>query len=280
MIVRSNSRPAPSSARTRCSSQLGLGRTPIREALQRLVRDQFVTSSPAAACTCRSIDVVELSTAVRDPGDPRAVRDAPGLRPRHAPRDWDAMAAALDRATDRRARPTELLEIDRECREIVWAAAGNRFLTDTLDMLYAQSDRLWHLYLADVADLDRRDRRAPRDPRRAGRRRRRPRRGVDRGAHARVQRPDRRRRAPPPGIPPRRLLTTPSPPRHFPPVGIPRESSVTKLGSRPRCEPDVAVGARHPTHSRSAVPGEGEHRRTGQPQNTTYSSGTAQFAVR
>ncbi|MGZ4770604.1 MAG: FCD domain-containing protein, partial [Ilumatobacteraceae bacterium] len=32
--------------------------------------------------------------------------------------------------------------------------AGNRFLTDTLDMLYAQSDRLWHLYLGDVAALD------------------------------------------------------------------------------------------------------------------------------
>ncbi len=50
--------------------------------------------------------------------------------------------------------PTQLLEIDRECREIVWAAADNRFLTETLDMLYAQSDRLWHLYLSDVAALD------------------------------------------------------------------------------------------------------------------------------
>ena len=44
----------------------------------------------------------------------------------------------------------------------MWAAAGNRFLTDTLDMLYAQSDRLWHLYLADVADTRSRGRRAPR----------------------------------------------------------------------------------------------------------------------
>ncbi|NDF67077.1 MAG: FCD domain-containing protein, partial [Actinobacteria bacterium] len=31
--------------------------------------------------------------------------------------------------------------------------AGNRFLTDTLDVLYAQSDRLWHMYLSDVADM-------------------------------------------------------------------------------------------------------------------------------
>ena len=47
----------------------------------------------------------------------------------------------------------ELLEIDRQCRELVWAAADNRFLTNQLDMLYAHSDRLWHLYLGDVADL-------------------------------------------------------------------------------------------------------------------------------
>jgi len=45
------------------------------------------------------------------------------------------------------------LALDRRCHEIIWAASGNRFLLDTLDMLYAQSDRLWHLYLADVADM-------------------------------------------------------------------------------------------------------------------------------
>ena len=52
-------------------------------------------------------------------------------------------------------RPTdddELLAVDRRCHEIVWEAAGNRFTADTLDMLYAHSDRVWHMYLAEVAD--------------------------------------------------------------------------------------------------------------------------------
>jgi len=62
------------------------------------------------------------------------------------------MASVLERATAT-SSPAELIEIDRRCRELVWEAADNRFLTDTLDMLYAQSDRLWHLYLGDVADL-------------------------------------------------------------------------------------------------------------------------------
>jgi DNA-binding GntR family transcriptional regulator len=132
--------------------QLGLGRTPIREALQRLVRDQFVTIIPRRGMYVSSIDVSELSTLY----ETRAILEPYVMRlacARGRAADWTAMAAVLARATDA-STSTELLEIDRECREIVWAAAGNRFLTDTLDMLYAQSDRLWHLYLADVAALD------------------------------------------------------------------------------------------------------------------------------
>ncbi|MDP9463268.1 MAG: GntR family transcriptional regulator [Actinomycetota bacterium] len=132
--------------------RLGLGRTPIREALQRLVRDQFVTIIPRRGMYVSSIDVSELSTLY----ETRAILEPYVMRlacARGRAADWEAMAVALGRATGDSA-PSQLLEIDRECRQIVWAAAGNRFLTETLDMLYAQSDRLWHLYLADVAGLD------------------------------------------------------------------------------------------------------------------------------
>jgi DNA-binding GntR family transcriptional regulator len=131
--------------------QLGLGRTPIREALQRLVRDQFVTIVPRRGMYVSGVDVTELSTLY----ETRAILEPYVMRlasARGKAADWDAMAAALGRAAPD-SSPTQLLEIDRECREIVWSAAGNRFLTETLDMLYAQSDRLWHLYLSDVADL-------------------------------------------------------------------------------------------------------------------------------
>src|SRR6185369_1134697 len=115
--------------------QLGLGRTPIREALQRLVRDQFVVIIPRRGMYVSNIDVSELSTLY----ETRAILEPYVMRlacARGRAADWDAMAASLARADSARTS-TQLLEIDRECREIVWAAAGNRFLTDTLDMLYA-----------------------------------------------------------------------------------------------------------------------------------------------
>ena len=132
--------------------RLGIGRTPIREALQRLAQEQFVTVLPRRGTIVTSIDATELSLLY----ETRAVLEPYAARlacVRGADRHWAAMEAALARAGRADVAPTELLDVDRTCHELTWAAAGNRFLTATLDTLYAQSDRLWHLYLADVADM-------------------------------------------------------------------------------------------------------------------------------
>jgi len=130
--------------------ELGIGRTPIREALQRLEREHFVTVVPRQGIFVTGIDVDELSMLfeTRMVLEPYAARLA-ALR--GEPGQWDSMEAALAR-TSAATDGNELLAIDRQCHELMWQAAGNRFLLDTLDMLYAQSDRLWHQYLSDVAE--------------------------------------------------------------------------------------------------------------------------------
>jgi DNA-binding GntR family transcriptional regulator len=133
-------------------AELGIGRTPIREALQRLARDQFVTVIPRRGMLVSGIDVMELSMLY----ETRAILEPYAMRlaaARGKQEHWDAMAANLQNARRQGVTNDELMSIDRKCHEIVWDAAGNRFLTDTLDMMYAQSDRLWHLYIADVADM-------------------------------------------------------------------------------------------------------------------------------
>ena len=133
-------------------AELGIGRTPIREALQRLARDQFVTVIPRRGMLVSPIDVMELSMLY----ETRAILEPYAMRlaaVRGKQEHWDAMAAALESSRRPNVSNSDLMRIDRRCHEIVWEAAGNRFLTDTLDVLYAQSDRLWHMYLADVADM-------------------------------------------------------------------------------------------------------------------------------
>lgn len=151
MIVRLDLAPGDVIREDELQRTLGLGRTPIREALQRLVRDQFVTVIPRRGMYVSNIDVAELGLLyeTRATLEPFAMRLACA---RGEQRHWDEMSEVLSHATAA-STPDELIAIDRRCREIVWEAADNRFLTDTLDMLYAQSDRLWHLYLGDVADL-------------------------------------------------------------------------------------------------------------------------------
>lgn len=151
MIVRLDLAPGAVIREESLQHDLGLGRTPIREALQRLVRDQFVTVIPRRGMYVSSIDVSDLALLY----ETRAILEPYAMRlacARGTDEAWDDMAAVLERA-HADSSPVELLAIDRRCRELVWAAADNRFLTDQLDMLYAHSDRLWHLYLGDVADL-------------------------------------------------------------------------------------------------------------------------------
>ncbi|GJM37438.1 MAG: GntR family transcriptional regulator [Acidimicrobiales bacterium] len=157
MIVRLELAPGDVLREDDLRERLGIGRTPIREALQRLAREHFVNVIPRRGMFVAGIEVGELSMLfeTRTVLEPYAARLAAA---RGTDEHWTAMGDALlatKDAADASAGPDneQLMAIDRRCHELMWAAAGNRFLLDTLDTLYAQSDRLWHLYLADVADM-------------------------------------------------------------------------------------------------------------------------------
>ena len=130
--------------------RLGVSRTPIREAIQRLERDQFVRVVPRRGVFVTSIEVSELATLfeTRRVVEPYAARLAAERGTRG---EWDELGRVLEvRPT---AGPVETLAVDRRCHELMWAAAHNRFLTDTLDMLYAQSERVWYLYLRETFEM-------------------------------------------------------------------------------------------------------------------------------
>ncbi len=152
MIVRLDLAPGDILREDALREQLGMGRTPIREALQRLAREHFVSVIPRRGMYVSGIDVSELSMLfeTRTVLEPYAARLAAA---RGTDAHWSTMQAALDQVGSV-ADSEALMSIDRRCHELTWEAADNRFLLDTLDMLYAQSDRLWHLYLADVADMN------------------------------------------------------------------------------------------------------------------------------
>jgi len=151
MIIRLELAPGDVLREDTLQAELGIGRTPIREALQRLARDQFVTVIPRRGMFVSSIDVDELPVLY----ETRAIMEPYAARlacSRGSDQHWVEMAEVIEQSLRAGVPPEDLLAVDRRCHEIIWDAAGNRFLTDTLDNLYAHSDRVWHMYLADVAD--------------------------------------------------------------------------------------------------------------------------------
>jgi len=152
MIIRLDLAPGDVVREADLQVALDMSRTPIREALQRLARDHFVTVIPRRGMFVSAIDVDELSMLY----ETRAIMEPYAARlatKRGTPADWSEMATVLAETVEPGKHSVELIELDRRCHEIIWRAAGNRFLTATLDTLYAQSDRLWHMYLADVHDM-------------------------------------------------------------------------------------------------------------------------------
>jgi DNA-binding GntR family transcriptional regulator len=154
MIVRVELAPGAVVREDDLQARTGIGRTPIREALQRLERDQLVTVIPRRGVMVTPIDLGDLALLY----ETRAILEPYVHRlaaRRGTEAHWRVMQSALDRAgaLGDGAPWDELLRADRVCHEQVWAASDNRFLTQTLEMLYTQSERLWHQYVRNVADL-------------------------------------------------------------------------------------------------------------------------------
>lgn len=131
--------------------RLGIGRTPIREAIQHLERDQLLRVAPRRGVFVTDVDPAQLgllfeTRAVVEPYAARLAAD------RGSDANWDEMALVLAKA-GRVTDPSKLLELDRRCHEIMWSAAQNPYLTNTVDNLYTHSERVWHLYLRNVADM-------------------------------------------------------------------------------------------------------------------------------
>ena len=103
MIVRLELAPGDVVREDELQRQLGMGRTPIREALQRLAREQFVTVMPRRGMFVRASTSTELAHALRDPCGDRAVRTRLACA-RGDAAHWQTMTDALVRAGGRGER--------------------------------------------------------------------------------------------------------------------------------------------------------------------------------
>jgi DNA-binding GntR family transcriptional regulator len=154
MIVRLELRPGSAVSEAMLSQRLGIGRTPIREALQRLARERLVQILPRRGVIVSGIDVraqlrlLEVRREVeRLVARSAARRASPEERTRFA-----EIARGMERAA-RTGDDVSFLRLDREFNELCLEAARNEFADTALGLMNSLSRRFWYLHYKQAADM-------------------------------------------------------------------------------------------------------------------------------
>jgi DNA-binding GntR family transcriptional regulator len=131
----------------RLQAELAIGRTPIREALQRLAHEKLVHSVPHRGTFVTDVKITDLAriTEVRVVLEGHAARLAAERCTTADEAVLSQLAAALRsrHVTDQR----ELMRMDQQIHREIYQAARNSFLESTLERYFNLSLRLWFLVL-------------------------------------------------------------------------------------------------------------------------------------
>jgi DNA-binding GntR family transcriptional regulator len=134
--------------------EMGIGRTPLREAVKRLALENLVAVQPRRGTFVTDVeasDIVNI-TEVRAELEGYAAELA-ALR-----MDGEARAAAeaLVDEIEEVTKPHEqewLMRFDERIHHFIWEASGNPYLVETLERYFTHSLRIWYLVLDRVPGL-------------------------------------------------------------------------------------------------------------------------------
>ncbi|MGZ4171734.1 MAG: GntR family transcriptional regulator [Solirubrobacteraceae bacterium] len=134
--------------------ELGIGRTPVREAIKRLALENLVTVFPRRGTFASEINITDLA----DISDVRmqleghaAYRAAQRLTPGHRA-ELQGLLDELDRSQG--SDDTEaLMALDARVHRFIHRAAGNPYLEDSLGRYFNLSLRIWYLVLDRLPHL-------------------------------------------------------------------------------------------------------------------------------
>jgi DNA-binding GntR family transcriptional regulator len=136
-------------------AELGLGRTPIREALKLLEAEKLVVVSSRRGMFVTGVSISDLAEIqeIRSALDPLCVRLAvTRISAAELAEVREVVAAA--QAPVENQDITALMALDRRFHALLAKAAGNELLEAELEMLYNLSARIWYLYLDRLVPSD------------------------------------------------------------------------------------------------------------------------------
>jgi DNA-binding GntR family transcriptional regulator len=129
--------------------RLGLGRTPVREALRQLAQEQLVEVFPRRGMFVTGVDVRDLAriSEVRAALEPEAARLA-------AERATDEERDRLADLSDQIKRGADLMGLDERIHRAIYSCAHNDLLDKTLGEYYVLAMRIWMIALERAEALE------------------------------------------------------------------------------------------------------------------------------
>lgn len=134
---------------------LGMGRTPIREALQRLAREDLVTIVPRRGMFVTDISIADLRQIfeARVPLEIACARLAAERATAEMIAELETLAQQVPAAAEANDHRT-LMRIDEQFHELLVQASDSKFLADGLIWLYALSLRIWYLTVDQMGGME------------------------------------------------------------------------------------------------------------------------------
>lgn len=154
LIVTLQLPPGSAVSEAMLSRRLHIGRTPIREALQRLARERLVTILPRRGVIVSDINVtsqlrlLELRREVE-----RLLARCAARRATPEERNRFADLVELFEESARRNDDTAFMRIDREFNDLCLSAARNEFTSGAMALMQSLSRRFWYLHYKQAADM-------------------------------------------------------------------------------------------------------------------------------
>ncbi|MGI9026454.1 MAG: GntR family transcriptional regulator [Burkholderiaceae bacterium] len=136
------------------SSWLGIGRTPIREALHRLARERLVTILPRRGIIVSDINVTNqlLLIEVRRELERLIARSAARRADDNERAQFLDLAARFGQAS-KVNDDIDFMRVDREFNLLCSSASHNEFAGGAMSLIHALSRRFWYAYYKVAADM-------------------------------------------------------------------------------------------------------------------------------
>jgi DNA-binding GntR family transcriptional regulator len=138
----------------RLAADLGLGRTPVREALKRLEQERLVIAYPRRGTFATAVDMTDLAdiSEIRKQLEPTAAARAARTASPQARARLGALAEGIAAIEDR-DDPREVLRRDVYVHREIYRASGNPHLEQILISLDGHATRIWCLFLERLPDV-------------------------------------------------------------------------------------------------------------------------------